>query len=429
MKSLLVFLSIVIPFSACFSQDANPDASQERANIDPKSRFIELATRYNTLQEQYYAYEPKEGEDGIKRFLENHPMNAMVSDFIALEQQSRGAEVGFSCLYHLVLAAASVGDADYPVTAGKIAALKVLAEHYHDYPDVDTTFRYLFSGARVPESKIFLRNLIASSRHGYVRANAMYELANYLALEANLPAMCESQLAVMDRADPENEARMKHFETFTANLKDVAVERNRAEALSLIERIGSEYQNELAPPRVGVRNPGIISVTRSEIDEVLKSKRERIVDRLPAIQFELNHSIGQTAPLIDGKDARGEPMSLADYHGKIVVLMFSFKGCGPCEAMYPDNRKLIEEMSEEQFVFVGVQGDETIDTVHESLESKAITWRVWWDGADKRISTQWNIRGWPSTFVLDQRGVIRYRDLRGKELSNAVRSLLKKETE
>jgi peroxiredoxin len=315
------------------------------------------------------------------------------------------------------------------VTVGKVAALKLLAEHYHDYPDVDTTFRYLFFGARVPESKMFLRNLIATSRHGYVRANAMYELANYLALEANLPGMCESRLAVMDRDDPENDAQMKHLERLITSLKDLDIDRNRSEAISLIEQIGNGYQDELAPPRVGVRNPGLVSVKRSEIDEVLQSKRQRIVDLLPAIQFELNHSIGQKAPPIDGKDARGTPMSLADFHGKVVVVMFSYKGCGPCEEMYPDNRQLIEELSGEPFVFVGVQSDETIDTVHESLESKTITWRVWWDGEDKRISTQWNIGGWPTTFVLDQRGVIRFRDLPGKELSNAVRSLLKKETE
>lgn len=126
---------------------------------------------------------------------------------------------------------------------------------------------------------------------------------------------------------------------------------------------------------------------------------------------------------------RHEPMRLADFHGKVVVVMFSFKGCGPCEEMYPDNRQLIEELSEESFVFIGVQRDETIDTVLESLESKAITWRVWWDGEDKQISTQWNSRAWPSTFVLDQRGVIRFRNLRGKELATAVRSLLKKEAE
>lgn len=429
MRSLILPLLIVLPLPVCFSQDAKPDASSTNVSTDAKSRFGELATRYKTLQEQFYAHEPKEGEDGLRRFLENHPMNTMVSDFLALEQQSRGTQIGFSCLYHLVLAAGSVGDADYPVTKGKIAALDVLGQHYHNYPDIDTTFRYLFSGARVSESKTFLRDVITSSRHGYVRANAMYELANYLALEANLPGMCESQLAVMDRAEPENEARMKHFERFIASLKDVVIERNRAEALSLIQQIRDDYADEFVPPRADVRSPVIIEVERSEYDDILKTKRERIVDRLPAVHFELNHSIGQLAPAIDGDDATGKPMSLADFREKVVVVMFSFKGCGPCEAMYPDNRQLIEELSGEPFVFVGVQGDESIDTVHESLESKTITWRVWWDGEDKRISTQWNIRGWPSTFVLDQRGVIRFRDLRGKELANAVRSLLNKNAE
>ena len=428
MRSLLLLLFIVFPLPVCFGQDAKPDASKE-IPTDSRSRFDELATRYKTLHEQFYAYEPGEGEDGLKRFLKNHPMNTMVSDFITLEQQSRGTEVGFSCLYHLALAAGSVTNADFPVTKGKIAALKILGEHYCDYPDIDTTFSYVFSGATVPESKEFLRTLIKTTSHDYVRANAMYELASYLALEANFPAMCESQLTVLDRASIENEARIKHLETFIAGLKDVAIGRNREEALSLIDQLSRNYGDELVPPRADVQAPNIIKVDRSDFDSILKAKRERIVNRLPAVRFELNHSIGQKAPPIDGKDAKGEPMHLADFHGKVVVVMFSSKGCGPCEAMYPDNRRLIEELSEKPFAFVGVQGDETIDTVHESLESKTITWRVWWDGKDQQISTQWNIRGWPTTFVLDQLGVIRFRDLRGKELATAVRSLLKKDAE
>lgn len=428
MRFLILFMLIALSLPVCFSREEKPDASTKELT-DAHARFEDLATRYKTLQEQFYAHDPKEGEDNLRRFLENHPMNTMVGDFLTLEQQSRGTDVGFSCLYHLVFVAASVGDPDYPVTTGKVTALKILGEHYHDYPDVDTALRYLFSGARVPETKMFLRKLIASSRHGYVRANAMYELANYLALEANLPGMCESQLAVMDRTAPENEARIKSLESFSAGLKDVAIDRNRSEAISLVDQLRNDYAGELVPPRADVKSPVIIKVERAEYDEILKTNRGRIVDRLPAIHFELHHSIGQLAPTIDGDDATGMPMNLADFHGKVVVVMFSFKGCGPCEAMYPDNRRLIEELSGEQFVFVGVQGDESIDTVHESLESKTITWRVWWDGEDKRISTQWNIRGWPATFVLDQRGVIRFRDLRGKELANAVRSLLSKNAE
>jgi len=428
MRPLILSLLIVLPLQVCFSQDASPDAST-KVSTDANARFEDLVRRYKTLQEQFDAHEPKEGEAGLKRFLESHPMNTMMSDFLSLEKQSRGSQIGFSCLYHLVLVAGGVGDADTPVTKGKIAALKVLGQHYHDYPDVDTTFWYLFSGARVYESKTFLRDLITSTRNGYVRANAMYELANYLALEANLPDMCESKLAVMDQANPENEAGIKHLESFAAGLKDVAIERNRAEALTLIEQLRGDYANELVPPRADVQSPVVVDVARSEFDDILKTKRVRIADRLPAIHFELNHFIGQKAPLIDGKDSRGEPMNLADFRGKVVVVMFSFKGCGPCEAMYPDNRQLIETLSAEHFVFVGVQGDETIDTVHESLESKTITWRVWWDGDDKRISTRWNIRGWPATFVLDRFGIIRFRNLRGKELGNAVDSLLKKDAE
>ncbi|QDV46722.1 Thiol-disulfide oxidoreductase ResA [Stieleria neptunia] len=426
MRTLLVLLLFVLRLPACFGQDAKPDASQETSSIDPKSRFEELATRYNTLQEQFYAHEPQEDEDGLKRFLENHPMNTMVADFLTLEQQSRGTRIGFSCLYHLVLEAGSVSDADFPVTKGKIAAMRILAQHYHDYPDVDTTCRSAVSGARVPASKTFLRDLIDSSGHVYVRATAMYELANYLAKEANQPAIFESKLAVMDRDDPENEARINQLERFSASLKDVDVERNRAEALSLTGQIQDDYRDELRPPRADVRTPVVVEVMRSEYDDILEAKRERIVDRLPAVHFELNHSIGQLAPPIDVDDAIGKPMSLADFHGNVVVVMFSFKGCGPCEAMYPDNRQLIEELSGQPFVFVGIQADETIETVHESLDSKTITWRVWWDRKDSnRISAQWNVREWPTTFVLDQRGVIRFRYLRGQELANAVRSLLK----
>ena len=428
MRTLLVLLLLALRLPACVGQDAKPDASQETSNIDPKSRFEELATRYNTLQEQFYAHEPHEDEDGLKRFLEHHPMNTMVADFLTLEQQSRGTRTGFSCLYHLVLTAGKVSDANYPVTKGKIAALKILAQHYQNYPDVDTTCRSAVKGARVRESKTFLRDLIDSSRHGYVRATATYELASYLAKEANLPAIFESKLAVMDREDPENEARIRQLESLSANLEDVDVERNREEAFSLTAQILEEYPDEFRPPRADVRTPVVVEVRRSEYDDILEAKRVRIADRLPAVHFELNHSIGQLAPPIDGDDARGKPMSLADFHGNVVVVMFSFKGCGPCEAMYPDNRQLIEELSGQPFVFVGVQGDETIDTVHDSLDSETITWRVWWDRKDSnRISTQWNVREWPTTFVLDQRGVIRFRYLRGQELANAVRSLFKKD--
>ena len=46
----------------------------------------------------------------------------------------------------------------------------------------------------------------------------------------------------------------------------------------------------------------------------------------------------EVAPEIEGKDADGDAFKLSDYRGKVVVMTFSGNWCGPCRAMYPDER-------------------------------------------------------------------------------------------
>lgn len=61
------------------------------------------------------------------------------------------------------------------------------------------------------------------------------------------------------------------------------------------------------------------------------------------------------------------------------------------------------------------------------MKKENITWRSWWDGGNTSgpIAKAWNIKGWPTIYVLDAKGVLRYRDLRDKELDAAVDALLK----
>ena len=93
--------------------------------------------------------------------------------------------------------------------------------------------------------------------------------------------------------------------------------------------------------------------------------------------------------------------------------------------MYPTNRQLIETYDGRRFTFLGVMGDETIDTVKASIEGKAITWPVWWDGGIRGpISTRFNVRGWPEIYVLDHKGIIRYREIHGEILAKAVAKLV-----
>ncbi len=61
------------------------------------------------------------------------------------------------------------------------------------------------------------------------------------------------------------------------------------------------------------------------------------------------------------------------------------------------------------------------------MKKESITWRSWWDGGgtDGPIAKAWNVKGWPTIYVLDAKGIIRHRDIRDKELDDAIDALLK----
>jgi hypothetical protein len=107
------------------------------------------------------------------------------------------------------------------------------------------------------------------------------------------------------------------------------------------------------------------------------------------------------------------------------VLTFSTSKCGPCVAMYPQQRELIRKLADRPFALVGVNADDNVAPLKQAIESGEITWRCWWDGGlDGPITTRWGVSGIPEIYVLDPTGVIRYQNLRGEKLEQAVMALL-----
>ena len=94
--------------------------------------------------------------------------------------------------------------------------------------------------------------------------------------------------------------------------------------------------------------------------------------------------------------------------------------------MYPHERSLVKRLEGKPFTILGVNSDPK-DRLRQVLKRENITWRSWWDGGDTSgpISTKWNVQGWPTIYVVDHKGVIRYRDVREKQMDDAVEVLLK----
>jgi hypothetical protein len=77
------------------------------------------------------------------------------------------------------------------------------------------------------------------------------------------------------------------------------------------------------------------------------------------------------------------------------------------------------------FVILSVNTDLDRETLTKAIRGGEITWRCWWDPPGRRICKEWNVSSFPTIYVIDRAGVIRYKNVRGKALDEAAESLLR----
>jgi hypothetical protein len=94
--------------------------------------------------------------------------------------------------------------------------------------------------------------------------------------------------------------------------------------------------------------------------------------------------------------------------------------------MYPHERSLVNRLRGMPFALLGINSDKNLDELHAVMHKEQISWPSWWDEGSTQgpIATLYGVRGWPTIYVLDHRGVIRYKDVRGEDMDRAVDTLL-----
>ena len=95
--------------------------------------------------------------------------------------------------------------------------------------------------------------------------------------------------------------------------------------------------------------------------------------------------------------------------------------------MYPHERSLVKRLANKPFALIGVNSDRDKAKLKPRMEEENITWRSFWNGprgTSGPISKAWNVRSWPTIYVLDHKGVFRYKNVRGEKMDEAVDTLL-----
>lgn len=88
---------------------------------------------------------------------------------------------------------------------------------------------------------------------------------------------------------------------------------------------------------------------------------------------------------------------------------------------------MVQKYKDLPFALVGVNSDGDRSALQKIIKEQGINYRNAVDGTTSGpIATAWNVRGWPTVYVIDQNGIIRNKfiGVDPNELTKAVEALL-----
>ena len=112
-------------------------------------------------------------------------------------------------------------------------------------------------------------------------------------------------------------------------------------------------------------------------------------------------------PALDLRNARGQRVQRNDYRGKVTLVNFWATWCPPCVEEIPSFNRLREAMAAYPFELISVNYAEGQSRIDEFLKQVEVDFPVLLD-EDGRVSEQWKVLIFPSTFVIGPDGRIAY---------------------
>ena len=136
--------------------------------------------------------------------------------------------------------------------------------------------------------------------------------------------------------------------------------------------------------------------------------------------------VGQQAKDFEVTLLDGSPFRLSDQRGKVVLVDFWDVACGPCIREMPNLKAVYRDFKDRGFEVLGISLDTEKPLLGDFLEKAALPWKIAcsWNGWNDATAKLYQISATPSTWLIDRRGVVRYCDVRGEELREAVETLV-----
>jgi peroxiredoxin len=125
--------------------------------------------------------------------------------------------------------------------------------------------------------------------------------------------------------------------------------------------------------------------------------------------------VGRSAPDFTVTDSE-HSVSLHDYKGKVVVLNFWASWCAPCQEELPSLLQMQKDLGDHVTV-LAVATDDDLARYKRFIQEHPMNVITVVDSAQKS-SSEYGTTGWPETYIIDRKGIIRRKFIGPVEWTN-----------
>lgn len=128
-----------------------------------------------------------------------------------------------------------------------------------------------------------------------------------------------------------------------------------------------------------------------------------------AVSSDFVSLVGQPAPDFSLTGLDGAKHQLTEYKGRVTFVNFWATWCGPCRVELPTLEKFMAQQGDKGAMVLAVNAGETTDQINSYFKENDISGLNVLLDANIEVYTAYGINALPTTFVVDQQGVIRFR--------------------